>query len=68
MQCSAISRLLTPGTFKACWTASATTWRIRSAIKKIAAAHPGLGKHLQNSVRTGALCVYRPERSVGWEL
>ena len=47
---------------------SATTWRIRSAIKKIAAAHPRLGQHLQNSVRTGTVCVYTPERETLWSL
>ncbi len=47
---------------------TATTWRIRSAIKKIASAHPRLGQHLDNSVRTGTFCVYSPERNVVWEL
>jgi TolB-like protein len=45
---------------------SAVTWRIRSAIKKIAAVHPSLGRHLENSVRTGTYCVYSPERPVVW--
>ena len=39
----------------------AVTWRIRNAIKKIASAHPRLGRHLENSVRTGTFCVYEPE-------
>ncbi len=43
-------------------------WRIRHALKKIAAAHPALGRHLQNSVRTGAACVYQPERTVEWHV
>ncbi|MHC4957669.1 MAG: tetratricopeptide repeat protein [Planctomycetota bacterium] len=47
---------------------SAITWRIRSAIRKIRAAHPRLGQHLQNSIRTGAFCVYSPESSVNWVL
>ncbi len=47
---------------------SAVTWRIRSAIKKISAAHPRLGQHLKNSVRTGVFCVYSPEDAVTWEL
>ena len=47
---------------------SAVTWRIRSAIKKIRAAHPRLGQHLANSIRTGNFCVYSPESSVTWEL
>jgi TolB-like protein/tetratricopeptide (TPR) repeat protein len=47
---------------------SATTWRIRSAIKKIRAAHPRLGQHLANSVRTGVFCVYDPETPLPWVL
>jgi TolB-like protein len=45
---------------------SAVTWRIRSAIKKIAKAHPRLGRHLENSIRTGTFCVYQPETPVRW--
>ncbi|HEY8550331.1 MAG TPA: hypothetical protein VIL35_10275 [Vicinamibacterales bacterium] len=45
---------------------SAVTCRIRSAIRKIAAVHPSLGRHLENSVRTGTYCVYSPERPVAW--
>jgi predicted ATPase len=45
---------------------SAVTWRIRSALTKIEAAHPALGRHLRNSVRTGTFCSYRPERMVDW--
>ena len=40
---------------------SAVTWRIRNAIKKIGQAHPRLGRHLENAVRTGTFCVYQPE-------
>lgn len=47
---------------------SATTWRIRSAIKRVAAAHPRLGQHLENSVRTGVVCCYRPEAPLVWEV
>ena len=47
---------------------SAVTWRIRSAIKKINAAHPRLGQHLSNSIRTGNFCVYSPESAIEWEL
>jgi TolB-like protein/Tfp pilus assembly protein PilF len=47
---------------------SAVTWRMRSAMKKIAAAHPRLGRHLENSVRTGTFSVYAPERPVAWLL
>jgi non-specific serine/threonine protein kinase len=45
---------------------SAVTWRIRSALSKVEAAHPGLGRHLRNSVTTGTFCSYRPERPVAW--
>jgi hypothetical protein len=47
---------------------SAVTWRIRSAIKKVAAAHPRLGRHLENAVRTGHFCVYQPESAIDWLL
>jgi len=47
---------------------TAVTWRIRSALKKVAAVHPSLGKHLENSVRTGTWCSYEPEQPVAWEL
>ena len=47
---------------------SAVTWRIRSAIKKIRAAHPRLGQHLSNSIRTGNFCVYSPETAIRWVL
>jgi hypothetical protein len=47
---------------------SAVTWRIRSAIKKVAAAHPRLGRHLDNAVRTGHFCVYQPEAPIDWLL
>lgn len=44
------------------------TWRIRSAIRKIGAAHAPLGRHLENAVRTGTRCVYQPETPVEWRL
>jgi TolB-like protein len=47
---------------------SAVTWRIRNAIKKIASAHPRLGRHLENAVRTGTFCVYEPEAPTDWAL
>ena len=46
---------------------AAVTWRIRSAIRKIDAAHPVLGKHLSKSVRTGTFCSYEPETMQRWE-
>ena len=45
---------------------SAVTWRIRSAIKKIAMTHPRLGRHLENSLKTGTFCVYQPETVIDW--
>ena len=47
---------------------SAVTWRIRSGVKKIAKAHPQLGRHLENAVRTGTFCLYQPERPVDWHV
>lgn len=47
---------------------STVRWRIRAAIKKIAAAHPRLGQHLTNSIRTGVFCLYSPEVAIDWEL
>ena len=47
---------------------TAVTWRIRSAIKKTVAVHPALGRHLENSVRTGTHCTYAPERTLDWVL
>jgi TolB-like protein/tetratricopeptide (TPR) repeat protein len=47
---------------------SAVTWRIRSAIRKVASTHRELGRHLENAVKTGTYCTYAPEAPVGWEL
>jgi hypothetical protein len=47
---------------------TAVTWRIRSAIRKAVTVHPALGKHLENSVRTGTYCTYAPERTMDWML
>ena len=46
---------------------SAVTWRIRSALTKIEQAHPPLGRHLRNAIRTGLFCAYVPERSLEWD-
>jgi predicted ATPase len=45
---------------------SAVTWRIRAAIDRVAAVHPGLGDHLSRSIRTGRFCVYDPSRPRSW--
>ena len=42
--------------------------RIEDAVRRIEAAHPELGRHLANSVRTGTFCTYSPERPVRWTL
>jgi hypothetical protein len=47
---------------------TAVTWRIRHAVRKVEAAHPELGRHLANSLKTGTFCVYQPERVVRWQL
>lgn len=46
---------------------SAVTWRIRSAIKKVAEVHPALAKHLDISIKTGVFCEYTPEYEVDWQ-
>lgn len=47
---------------------AAVTWRIRSAIKKIETLHPTLGRHLTNSIQTGAFCSYTPENDCDWRI
>ncbi|MHA7844612.1 MAG: tetratricopeptide repeat protein [Winogradskyella sp.] len=46
---------------------SAVTWRIRNAIMEIEKRNPLLGKHLNNSIKTGAYCKYEPEFEILWE-
>lgn len=45
---------------------TAVTWRIRHALRRIETAHPALGRHLANSLRTGTFCTYRPESPIVW--
>jgi predicted ATPase len=47
---------------------SAVTQRVRSTIRRIAVAHPELGRHLTASITTGTYCSYRPERPVPWRV
>jgi hypothetical protein len=47
---------------------STVAWRVRAAIRRIGEAHTELGRHLANSIRTGAFCSYHPEAPVAWEL
>jgi len=42
--------------------------RIRAAIARASQAHPALGRHLKNSIRTGVFCSYRPEATIDWKL
>jgi hypothetical protein len=35
-------------------------------VKRIAAVHPDLGRHLDASIRTGAFCTYDPEQRTTW--
>jgi hypothetical protein len=44
------------------------TNRIRHAIRQIDRSHPGLGRHLCDSIVTGKMCSYRPVAVVDWEL
>lgn len=44
------------------------TQRIRGALRKIRATAPGLGRHLDASIKTGHFCSYAPEGSVLWRL
>jgi plasmid stabilization system protein ParE len=46
----------------------AVTNQIRRALDRIDAAHPELGRHLTNALRTGFVCIYRPEQPVVWRL
>jgi TolB-like protein len=42
------------------------TWRIRHAVRRIETAHPELGRHFAQSLRTGTFCSYAPEHAVAW--
>jgi hypothetical protein len=42
--------------------------RIRASLARVLSAHPALGRHLGNSIRTGIFCSYRPETPVDWKL
>ena len=46
----------------------AVTNQIRRALDRIAAAHPELGRHLTNALRTGFVCTYRPEQPMAWRV
>lgn len=44
----------------------AVTARLRDAIRRISAAHPELGRHLDESITTGVHCAYRPLPETPW--
>jgi hypothetical protein len=46
------------------------TRAIRSAVQRIAAAHPELGEHLRLTIRTGTFCSYQPDPAarVVWDV
>ncbi len=41
---------------------------IRRAIRAMSEMHPALGRHLDNSIRTGSSCSYQPEQPTAWAL
>ena len=47
---------------------SAVTWRIRSAIRRLAKDHPAAGDHLDRYIATGRFCVYDPPGDPKWEV
>jgi hypothetical protein len=44
------------------------TNQISRCIKRIQENHPTLGTHLKNSIKTGTLCSYSPDKSTTWEI
>ncbi len=49
---------------------SAATKAIRTTIKKIAQLEPAIGSYLQDNIKTGRFCEYKPGamQQVGWEI
>ncbi|MDQ2623855.1 MAG: hypothetical protein M3Y20_01715, partial [Actinomycetota bacterium] len=47
---------------------STVTQRVRATVRRLERVHPELARHLRVSLVTGAMCSYRPERPVGWEV
>jgi hypothetical protein len=43
------------------------TQRIRGAIRRIGAASPALGRHLELGIRTGSFCSYAPPSPTAWD-
>jgi tetratricopeptide (TPR) repeat protein len=46
----------------------AVAMRIRTAIARLSEEHAELGRHLENSIKTGTFCAYRPEAPIDWHL
>ena len=44
----------------------AVTSRIRESIDRIGKEHAALARHLENAIRTGTFCSYRPDRPLRW--
>ena len=44
----------------------AVTSRIRESIDRIGREHTALARHLENAIRTGTFCSYRPDRPLRW--
>ena len=44
----------------------AVSARVKASIDRLDELHPGLGRHLRASVRTGFWCAYQPERPTTW--
>jgi class 3 adenylate cyclase len=46
----------------------AVSRRLRRDLRRVARAHPRLGRHLDASIRTGVFCSYQPERDIVWSV
>ncbi len=44
------------------------TQRIRGAIKRLVLLEPHVGRHLEQSIRTGHFCAYEPTEPLDWDL
>jgi hypothetical protein len=47
---------------------STVTSRLRASMRKLSERQPDLHRHLDNAVRTGTWCAYRPEPGIRWEV
>ena len=45
---------------------STVTSRLRASMRKLGELQPDLRRHLDNAVRTGTWCAYRPEPGIAW--